>query len=634
MKLFRRAILAFALIVGMAPAIAQVPPPVPALPDAERRVSYSITGSTCACSLGANLALYGDSTDFQNWVEVWLNGVQVQYNDPVFGWTITSQSTTPLANLARPITDGVLTFTNAQTGTVQIVGAERPRRTSTFSENQPVPARNINLALNYIIASLREVWDKINDVTGRGIFGVPGEDIQSLQPAATRANGIMCWDATGLIPLVCVTPPTGSLSAGTGIQFTGSNPSSINLKPAQPSTIGGVESITCPAGQAVGVIPTTSVAPTCVANGSITIGSQVNGAGTTYASAQCNTVVGRFNSGAAMVDTLPGTGAGILPANCVFSIFNNDTSILALSVASGAAFQSSALAFNGFIYVGPGQTIRIQSNGSNYFPLDVSPRIKLAANTSILISTTGNDSTGNGITTAFASLSKAWSFAQTILDHNGFVVTYSYATGNYAVNTTLTGPQVGSCGAACDIIQGNTGAPVNVTIGAATGVSLTIDGAQAQLQGVEFNFITGQQLVVTNNAVLNWQNNITQGTSTGASLTAVSGGVLRIIGSYQVGTVASASTPVHWNANNGGRIAIEATGVTITVVGGPAWGSEFAFAQTSGSIFFDFVPTFSGSSTGTSCAAVFNGVINTAGHISSLPGSGACAAAATGGQTG
>src|SRR6516225_1053858 len=113
----RRLILAFALMAGLAPAFAQAPPPVPALPDAERRTSYSISGSTCACAVG--FPLYGDNNDYANWLEVYINGVMVPQSG---NWTIASP-TGSLATIPRPITDAVLTFNTAQTGTVQIVGA-------------------------------------------------------------------------------------------------------------------------------------------------------------------------------------------------------------------------------------------------------------------------------------------------------------------------------------------------------------------------------------------------------------------------------------------------------------------------------------------------------------------------------
>jgi hypothetical protein len=99
-----------------------VPAPVPALPDAERRTSYSITASQCSCTV--NFALFGDSTDYQSWIEVWLNGQMANYNDPALGWTITSP-TGPLSTIARPITDGVLTFNLPQTGTVVAAAPSR-----------------------------------------------------------------------------------------------------------------------------------------------------------------------------------------------------------------------------------------------------------------------------------------------------------------------------------------------------------------------------------------------------------------------------------------------------------------------------------------------------------------------------
>lgn len=229
MTLIRRAILAIALISGLIPAIgfAQVPPPVPALPDTERRTSYSITSSTCACAV--NFAIYGDSTDYSNWIEVWVNGVQ-----QLGTWTLTSPSGS-LATLPRPITDAIVTFVTAQTGTIQIVGARRPRRASQFPENQGVSARNLNQVFTDIIAQNRENWDKTNDVTGRAILAPPGETLNMLPVLASRQNMGACFDSGGnLVP--CVSAASGSFIAGTGITFTGTNPTTI----AATASIGGV----------------------------------------------------------------------------------------------------------------------------------------------------------------------------------------------------------------------------------------------------------------------------------------------------------------------------------------------------------------------------------------------------------
>lgn len=90
----------------------------------------------------------------------------------------------------------------------------------------------------------------------------------------------------------------------------------------------------------------------------------VNGTTTTFNSGQCTGYVARGNSNAPMVDTLPGTGAGVLPAGCVISFKNDDTAPLyALTVAAGATLDGNA---NGFVLLGPKQAAMIYSDGSNY----------------------------------------------------------------------------------------------------------------------------------------------------------------------------------------------------------------------------------------------------------------------------
>ena len=177
-------------------SFAQAPPAVPGLPDTERRTSYTISASTCACAV--NFALYGDSTDYGNWLEVYVNGVLQNAGT----YTITSP-TGQLATIPRPITDAILTFNANVTGTVQIVGARRPRRVSQFTEGRGVPARDLNQALTDIIAQNRESWDKINDVSGRGLFSQPGNTVGQLPLPSQCASSYLTFDSTGLNP-VCV----------------------------------------------------------------------------------------------------------------------------------------------------------------------------------------------------------------------------------------------------------------------------------------------------------------------------------------------------------------------------------------------------------------------------------------------
>src|ERR1700722_19063271 len=172
----RKIVLAGLAAIGLlssGASFARVPAPVPALPDADRPTAYSITASQCNCSV--NFAILDDSGDYRNWVEVWLNGVRVNYNDSTFGWTVTSP-TGALASIPRPVRYGVLTFTNVQTGMVQIVGARRPRRVSQFNENPGVLARNNQVT--DITATPRELWHKTNEVTGRTVLAPPGETLK------------------------------------------------------------------------------------------------------------------------------------------------------------------------------------------------------------------------------------------------------------------------------------------------------------------------------------------------------------------------------------------------------------------------------------------------------------------------
>jgi hypothetical protein len=209
MSILRRAILAFALIAGLVPAFGQVPPVIPALPDADRRTTYTISGSTCACAVG--FAIYGDSTDYGNWISVWINGVRI----PSANWSVSSP-TGSLGLIPRPITDAVLTFNVAQTGTVQIVGARRPRRVAQFAENRGVPARDLNLALTDVVAQNREVWDKINDLGSRVIMAPPGETLNILAAANLRANSTLGFDAVGQISLYV---PSSAVTSAANVNF-------------------------------------------------------------------------------------------------------------------------------------------------------------------------------------------------------------------------------------------------------------------------------------------------------------------------------------------------------------------------------------------------------------------------------
>lgn len=192
-------------------------PPVPALPDTERRTAYpGVVAATGPYNVG--FMLFGDGTDYGNWIEVYVNEVA---QSPAT-WALTSPSG-PIGVIPLPIQDAQVTFLAPVTGDIQIVGARRPRRLTQNTENRGVPAHDVNITYSDLEAQLREVWDKLN----RTVRVNPGEVMNPLQPLATRASMPAAFDLNGqligsqTIPAtVVVSPAVGAtLSAATLAAF-------------------------------------------------------------------------------------------------------------------------------------------------------------------------------------------------------------------------------------------------------------------------------------------------------------------------------------------------------------------------------------------------------------------------------
>jgi hypothetical protein len=278
--LFRALALMAGVAYGAASASAQAPPPVPALPDAPRLTTYNLSGSNCNCAVG--FQLYGDGTDVDAWLQVFIGSTPYLSTDPTHGWAITSL-TGSLGAIPRPITNAVLTFAMPQTGAITIVGDRRPRRTSQFPENRGVDARSFNQVLTDIVATQREMWDK--QTTG-SIGGSP--------PSITGAGSVA----------ISPSPCTGSSGSCT---ITGSSPS-----------LTGAGSVT--------VSPSPCNSGTCIITGAT--GGATNpptvispGPGVTLAPNPCITgVSGTCTVSAGGMTTTSitaGRGASITPSPCV-----------------------------------------------------------------------------------------------------------------------------------------------------------------------------------------------------------------------------------------------------------------------------------------------------------------------------
>jgi hypothetical protein len=220
----RRFILAgfavLSLFSSVVASFAQVPAPVPALPDTERRTGYSISASTCSCAVG--FQLFGDSTDVGNWIEVFVVTGRVLTAPP--GETITTLPT------AAQRAGALLTFdgggnpvaTAPGVGTGNIVG--------------PVSSTNGDLAcFNGITGALLKDCGTIGNTTLTGdITGGPAIGTIATTLATVNAN-VGTWGSNSALPTITV-DGKGRITA---ISNTTITPANIGAVPNTLQILGG-----------------------------------------------------------------------------------------------------------------------------------------------------------------------------------------------------------------------------------------------------------------------------------------------------------------------------------------------------------------------------------------------------------
>lgn len=259
--------------------------------------------------------------------------------------------------------------------------------------------------------------------------------------------------------------------------------------------------------------------------------------------------------------------------------------------------------------------------------------VKLLANTTLNVSTTGNDATGNGSSAApFASIQGAWNHMCTYFNLNGFSVTIQVAAGNYTGTAVLAGCPTGVSGGI--EILGNAGTP-NACV-------LTANTAGQNVITME----SGNLNVVVNGFYLQYTGGAT---GSGNTVSAQSGGILTL-NNITFGACVStgynviAATGTQIIVGNGCSIAAGVTGagfmrgfvggdiflIATSLPGGSSisYSSGFACVDDCGTIS-SAGTSFSGygSYSGARYTATLNGTINTSGSGANyFPGS-------TGGST-
>jgi hypothetical protein len=343
--------------------------------------------------------------------------------------------------------------------------------------------------------------------------------------------------------------------------------------------------------------------------------SIVTGASTTYTAAQTNVLVQRTNSGSPMSDTLPGTSPGILPANTLLTITNNDTAgILSIKAGTGATLKG-ILPSTGFIYVCPGQQISFYSDGTNYWPLIQPVRCKFKTNESIFINASTGLSTNDGLTssTALPDINTAYTFAQAVFDLN---ITFSVANGTYpAVN--LSGLIPGSFANATTntnvLFVGNASTPTNVVINTSTANNAwSMSDAYGLINGFSLSNSIGHDFQADLSSQVFLENIAFSQTGVHENhIVSAHSSLVYIIGNLSITSNAGCSWIV---ASFASIETLNLSGtITITLTGTPGWNTAFACTQYPSAIVINTTTTFSGAATGVRYSAGINANINTGG---------------------
>jgi hypothetical protein len=259
-------------------------------------------------------------------------------------------------------------------------------------------------------------------------------------------------------------------------------------------------------------------------------------------------------------------------------------------------------------------------------------RIRLSADTTFYVSTTGNDSTGTGLTVGspWLTIQHALDVIQKSYDIAGWTATIQLADGTYTAGGTINGPFYGQGDVGGVVVAGNAGTPANVVI--SVGAGNCFSATQSGRLGVKNLKMTvtaggGNCLYAAYSGLIWTEGPVEFAASSGTHIVAEANGTIHIGANYTI----SGSAPAHWNSQFNGTIF--AGGFTITITNTPAFATAFAFTQSVGSMNVATI-TFvnAAAATGTRYNAQSNGTIYTnGGGANYLPGN-VAGVTASGGQ--
>ena len=234
-----------------------------------------------------------------------------------------------------------------------------------------------------------------------------------------------------------------------------------------------------------------------------------------------------------------------------------------------------------------------------------SQRIRMQANTTFYVATTGNDAnTGLTVGSPWATVQHAISVLQKSYDLNGFTATILRANGTYNESVSVAGPLVGQVGAANLVISASGSA--NVTVNATSGSCYDASaGGSFTVQNQKLVATSGTGICLSASSATIQHSGCNFGAANLYHCNAAYGGAVSAVGNYTI----SGSAVAHATASGCGSVIF--SGLTVTLTGTPAF-TQFAFALQLGFISSNLC-TFSGSATGSRYTVSRNGMIETLG---------------------
>lgn len=250
-------------------------------------------------------------------------------------------------------------------------------------------------------------------------------------------------------------------------------------------------------------------------------------------------------------------------------------------------------------------------------------RQKLTAGTSFYVTTTGNDSTGNGTAALpWLTIQHAIDYISANIDTGGFTATVNVADGTYTDAVLVTSSFTGG---GTVLLNGNTTTPTNCIV-SCTGTCIRAQNSGVlSIQGFSLVSSSGHGVLATNGGIINITGKMNYGTTGGGQSAHIAAGVGGLVSITSNDTV-NGGGAYHWYADYASKIV--STNNTTVITGSPTF--TLQFVRSSGaSCIFASGDTFTGGITGVSYIASANGVIDTLG-TGAFPGT--AGSTATGGQ--